>query len=78
MSLINTSTIKLPVHRAAETAAPANETLVFDESTGALVRAANPAPHAPAPLVESLGAEWLIVVPSPAPARATGTERDAT
>jgi hypothetical protein len=77
MSLINAGSIKLPVHRAAETTAPANDTLVFDDSTGALVPAAHPAPPATAPLVESLGAEWLIVLPSLAAERTAAVSRNA-
>jgi hypothetical protein len=77
MSLIGSSSITLPVHESTQEPPVTNETLVFDEVTGAFVPAANSAATAKTSLFDSLGAEWLIVAPSPATRPATSAARNA-
>jgi hypothetical protein len=64
LSLIQGSNITIPVQEVGSTASGAQQTLLFDENTGALMLAIDSAElsaTAPSLLIDSLGEEWVLV-----------------
>jgi hypothetical protein len=64
LSLIQGSNITIPVQEVGSTTSGAQQTLLFDENTGALMLAIDSAElsaTAPSLLIDSLGEEWVFV-----------------
>jgi hypothetical protein len=61
MSLIGSSSIQIPVRTASAQGADTDQTLVFDEDTGALVPSARTPSDAEPLLIQSLGEEWAVL-----------------